>query len=221
MKKSLVVSCYNNNIEWLFDILKTRKDFSKENIFIYDKSDDPIQKYSNLAQIKRIENVGYNINSIFTHIIEEYNNLSEVVIFIKGNLIERGHTTLETFLQSLDAKVFFPIEKYHESIYKFKVNDDGYVEPNNNWYTEHLQNYKYAETYNDFLNLLFKNPIYPDYIKFSPGGNYVVPKENILKYSKEFYSKVKLYVSHHQLSRESHFVERLMYGLWTCNFKEK
>lgn len=216
LSKSLVISNYNNDLKWLYPILKNHEYL---NLYLYDKSEFINSVYYDKFKVKKIPNFGYNILSYCTHIIENYDCLDDIVIFIKGNLIEREHTNFEIFDKALRSNTLFLIERYHESTC-LTVNDVGYVEPNNNWYAPYHPS-KYASTYNDFLNLLFENPPHPQFIRFAPGANFVVPKWNILKYSKNFYEKIAKYVSHDKLSLESHFAERAFYSIWTCDYVEK
>lgn len=216
LSKSLVISNYNNDLNWLYPFINKNTNL---NCYLYDKSEIINSEYLEKFKVKKIPNVGYNILSYCTHIIDNYDCLDDVVIFIKGNLIERKHATLDIFRDALTSNTFFLIERYHESTH-LTVNDTGYVEPNNNWYAPYHPS-KYASTYNDFLNLLFENPPHPQFIRFAPGANFVVPKWNILKYSKSFYQKLAEIVSHDRLSLESHFAERSFYSIWTCNYKEK
>lgn len=218
--KELVISIHDNDITKIKKIINDNKHFNEDNVYVYDKSEVNVLNLDDFpCRYKKIENVGFNIYSWSKHIVENYENLSDTIIFIKGNIIDRGHTTEENFIKSLDVDYFFPIELYHPSTH-LKVNDNGYIEPNNDWYADKFPS-KYAKTYNQFLDLLFENNYYPDFIRFAPGGNYVVPKECILKYSKNLYKKINLFVSHHKLSLESYFTERLMHSLWSCDYREK
>ena len=98
--------------------------------------------------------------------------------------------------------------------------DGGWMELNDSWYLNRTElPTKYFKTYNDFMDFCFKNPIHPKYVRFAPGGNYIVPKENLLKYDKIFYQNIKTIVEHHQLSGESHLIERFMHTMWSCNFE--
>ena len=76
------------------------------------------------------------------------------------------------------------------------------------------------------LNKLFVNPPNFPYNRFAPGGNYVVPRGNILKFSKEFYKKLMFYVSYEppeefqSTSGEAYLIERLLYMMWTEDLQE-
>lgn len=94
LSKSLVISNYNNDLKWLYPILKNHEYL---NLYLYDKSEFINSVYYDKFKVKKIPNFGYNILSYCTHIIENYDCLDDIVIFIKGNLIEREHTNFEIF----------------------------------------------------------------------------------------------------------------------------
>lgn len=77
------------------------------------------------------------------------------------------------------------------------------------------------------LNKLFVNPPSFTYNRFAPGGNYVVPKANILKFSKGLYEKLQFYCSYEppeefqSTSGESYLIERALYLIWTEDLIEK
>ena len=221
--KTLVVSNHNSDLEWL----KTTYDygFSPKNTIIYDRSDDE-KDWSHLGVSIRSPNVGENIYDMMRYIVEYYEKLPDVSIFIKGNMFQRSedkggaeyYTTRERFYRSLTAQYFLPIERFHDST-SFVCNGGGYIEPT--WY-RHQSSSKYFSTYSELMALLFENPISPEFIRFAPGGNYVVPRENILKYSKKFYEKLMMYWSYCEIvCTEAYLIERALYAIWTEDLIEK
>jgi hypothetical protein len=78
---------------------------------------------------------------------------------------------------------------------------------------------KYVHGYNDFLRFVFKDPLIPRYRMFAPGGDYIVPKANILKLPKVVYENLKLFMSHDKHAGETHIIERSMIQLWCGNFE--
>jgi hypothetical protein len=221
MKKELVISNWESDLDWI-----TISNFPKENITIYDRSENP-KDWSHLGKVYSSPNVGENIYDMFRFIIENYENLPDITIFMKGNMIhskvngEYYYSTHERLMKAFTVNTFYPIEKYHGQCLYPRVNDGMYMEPNNNSFTYTNMERKYYNSYNEFLNDNFVNPFYPDYIRFAPGANYVVPKQNILSYSKEFYKKLQTYVSYAVVPLEAHILERALYTLWTCNYEEK
>lgn len=220
--KTLIVSNYNSDLNWLK--MTYEHGFSPENTVIYDRSD--VEKdWSYLGKNIRSPNVGENIYDMMRFIVENYDNLSDINIFIKGNLFSRldddggtnYYTTEERFIRSLHAEYFLPIERYHPTT-AFNVNSGGYIEPS--WY-QHQAPSKYFTSYAQLMELLFENPIYPEFIRFAPGGNYVVPKGNILKYSKRLYEKLMKYCAHCEIvCAEAYLIERALYAIWTEDLVE-
>lgn len=225
MDKVLVVSNHNSDLEWL----STTHDhgFSPQNTIIYDRSD--VEKdWSHLGESIRSPNVGENIYDIMRYIVEHYDNLPDICIFIKGNMFqrpeERGgaeyYTTYDRFYRALDAEYFLPIERFHQSTHVV-VNCGGFIEPN--WEPKSCPTIysRHFSTISEMLQKLFANPPSFPYNRFAPGGNYVVPRGNILKFSKRFYEKLKFYVSYEppeefqSTSGESYLIERLLYLMWT------
>ena len=121
-KKTLVVSNHNSD---LGKAAQTTYDygFSPDNTIIYDRSDE-VKDWSHLGESIRSPNVGENIYDIMRYIVEHYDNLPDVCIFIKGNMFqrpeERGgaeyYTTHEKFYRALTAEYFLPIERFHEQL---------------------------------------------------------------------------------------------------------
>jgi len=226
--KSLVINCHNNDLEWLFKLIDKRKNFSKENIFIYNKGEQTLDEYEDRATIERLENLGYSITSFCKYILDHYDSLPDVLILIKGNVVPR-HVRKEYFEKIIDNECFTAIEdwEYHDQNqpalqngYAMFSPDGGWMEYNDSWYLNHPNHpTKYFKSYNELVSFCFKNPIHPKYVRFAPGGNYIVPKANILKYDKIFYQNIKKIVEHHTLSGETHLVERFMHTMWSCNYE--
>ena len=68
---NIVVAKYNESIEWTKNI--THK------VTIYDKSINPVE-----GSIK-LKNVGREGETFLYHIVNNYNNLDDVTVFLQGN----------------------------------------------------------------------------------------------------------------------------------------
>ncbi len=228
------ISHYNNDLEWV-------KDYP--NHIIYDKTwnggflnnetdetFEPInlqEKYPTYNIVKSSIN-GYNIYDYLTYIVDHYDNLPNVVVFCKGNTFPR-HLSEEKFKQLVVSKCFTPIEDwtYHDQNQislrtgvAMWSSDGGFMEINSSWYLN-LPNHpiKYFQTYNDFMQYCFIDPVLPKYVRFPPGGNFVVPKQYIYKYDKVFYKNLRMFVEHTRVPGEGQLIERALYTIWTCNFE--
>lgn len=82
---------------------------------------------------------------IFHFIINNYKNLPDVCVFIKGNIFNRTpepHCTLEKFNRLISNNDLTPLESYEHIEQKDNVQkldiDGGYMEFNNSWYMNHI-----------------------------------------------------------------------------------
>jgi hypothetical protein len=206
----ICISNYNNDVSWI-------KNYPNDYI-IYDRSDD--DSYVTGLKYKKTPNIGYNIYDMFRFIIENYNNLPEFTTFCKGNIFPR-HISKEYFEKMMNNKYFnclFDHTLHKEGNFNIFSSEGNYCELNNNWYMFDGKPYRYFSSYNDFIKYFFKNPVLPIYITFCPGANYVVPKQNILKYPVKFYELLIELLSHSKLAAESHLLERALYTIWNCNY---
>lgn len=210
----LVINNYQNDLTWVPEYT--------DNYLIYEKGDHPVYPPKlDQKKVIKVPNVGYNIYDYCSYIIDNYDNLPDSVIFMKGNTFPR-HVSREYFNRIMNNQYFTPIEDWHmHKVYWptcFFSPDGGFCEINNSWYlTQHPT--KYFNDYNDFLRFCYKDPVIPPYTRFAPGANYIVPKANILKLPKVFYENLRTFVSHTQLPGEAHIAERALYTLWTANFE--
>lgn len=210
----LVISAFNHDLAWVPEYT--------DNYLIYDRS--PERVYADTIHDSKViisPNVGYNSYDYFRFIVDHYDNLPDCTIFAKGWSFPR-HVRQEQFDRIMNNRFFTPIEDPAMHKPKWPVSffaaDGGFSEINNSWYLR-FHPTKYFHNYNDFLRFCFVDPIIPRYNRFAPGGDYIVPRENILKFPKVFYENLKLFLSHHPFPGETHIVERAMHTLWTCNFE--
>ncbi len=200
MKAFVVISKYSGDADWI-------KNYT-DNYIIYDKSADPLGFKS-----IRIPNTGFNFLAYFTFIIDHYENLPDVVMFIKNNVIGR-HVSKKYFDSVKDNTEFTMISDKDQLQFRTPDShwDGGYMERN---YLNMYHNILYVRNPNEFFDFCFTENYYPEYIRFCPGANFIVPKQMILKLPKELYQEMRLMVEHHQLSGESHIIERCLPFLWT------
>lgn len=183
--KIVVNNYHNNDLSWL----------KSDDLVVYDKKD---------------KNVGSNIYDYMDYIVENYDNLPDVVMFTKGNMLER-HITPEEFEKVRNNTTLTPLMTMnHKTEMPISYYEDGlYWEFNNYWYVnEHPQ--RYMQELIDFLGVSRKI-----YLGFSPGACWIVPKENILKRPKEYYSKLMSFIDYDSNPAEAHLIERSLYHIWS------
>lgn len=207
MMPFFVVSKFFGDADWI-------KDYTSEYV-IYDKSTDPLG-YRSI----RIPNVGFNLYAYFNYITDHYENLPPKIAFIKNNCIGR-HFSKEYFDSVIENDFFTPLVEKEKHFLKMPDSywDGGYKERNNlNMYL----NLNYVRNINEMFDFAFEERgYYPEYIRFAPGANYIVPKGQILRLPKSLYQDMRTMVEHHQLSGESHIIERCLDTFWTSGKKFK
>ena len=213
-KNFLVISNYNNDLRWVSEYT--------DNYIIYDRSENAgFPDSIDTTKVIKSPNVGYNSYDYFTFIIDNYDNLPDCTIFAKGWSFPR-HVRREYFERVMNNEYFTPIEDVKKHSPRFPIAmfsaNGGYCEYNNSWYLKHWKT-KYFTNYNDFLRYIYKDPIIPLYTRFAPGGDYIVPRANILKLPKVVYQNMRTFMSHCQEPGETHLIERAIHTLWTSNFE--
>lgn len=220
MNKKWIVNSYKNDVSWISDYT--------DNYIIYDKSGELPETDKILHQ----KNVGLSGYDFCCFIIDNYDNLPDICVFMKDNIFTRNppHCNKEKFDTLIKNNFFTTLESQEhlpESYAHIKDVDGGYMEINNSWYVKsHINTYgkdvaKYFYDYNIFMSFMFIGYESPKYVRFAPGGNYIVPKENLLFYSIDFWKKLKLYQSHHINPVEAHIIERALFYIFTNRWKEK
>lgn len=228
----LVISDYN----WLPDNIEDSWiPKYTDNYLIYDKFHRDIWK-DNPKVIKQ-KNIGQNIYDMFDFIITHYDNLPENSIFCRSCIfypkgrqkpLTNGNCNEERFITLCNNNTFTELHdegpdtvpKYH-GYHGSKVDEnDGtaFLEINNSWFSNHIPS-KYFKNTDDFLRDVYKNPILTEYMRFSPGACYLIPKTNILKYPKKFYEEIIKLLTWDVVVCEAHILERCIYTFFTCDWE--
>lgn len=193
-----IISRYNHDISWI-------KDYT-DDVVMYDRSEEP------LAGSIVVPNIGSDIYDKLTYIIDNYDNLPDIAVYTKANLFK--YITKEEFDKVKDNITFTPLlTKNHQEKEGVCFYDDKgmYNEINNFWYLN-SHPCKNMMTASDLSVIL---GIYDmDYVPFAPGSNYILPKENILKHSKQFYEKIRSFLDWTVYPGEAQICERALYTLW-------
>jgi len=233
--KTLVVSNHaNHDLEWL----KMTYDygFSPSNTLIYDRTPDDFEGKSDIKHLGKVipsPNVGSNPYDIGRYIVDHYDNLPDVMIHVKGNLLQKKYTTEERFIYALQSNWFVPIDggTLCESYFANMVNDNWFAQPME-WEDriekeksdeiKMMKIYPRISSLREFIKDLFEveDKDIPKFLSFAPGANYVVPKNCILKYSKNFYKKIMDYTDYNNNPIEAHWFERVFQLAWQGCLKE-
>jgi UDP-N-acetylglucosamine 2-epimerase len=199
-----IVSTFNQDYEWV-------KKYTKDYI-IYNRGDEHIE-----GTIHVQPNIGTDLADKFRWIIENYEKLPTVVALVKANLFK--YISEEEFEKVKNSKVFTPLlTKKHrtysdnDGVVCFYDEDGMYNERNDYWYLREIPT-KTVHSAQE-IKALFKMDE-RKFNAFAPGSSYIVPRENILKHSKEYYQKLLDYVCMTQYGGEAQLIERNLYYIWS------
>jgi hypothetical protein len=201
-----VISNYNSDPTWLFKYYK--------NFLIFDQSDDiEVQTLLNKKSIpyQKLNNSGHNLSSIFTFILQNYNNLPRIMVFIKSTVVPR-HCSL-TYFESVFSLEYFTAfwssdKEFSNSVDRQTLS--GFItELNNNWYVK-SRPHKYFCQLNDLLEFIFFEPFYPQHLTFIPGANFICESSRLLKFPPQLYKFLDLISSYEYFPSEAYMVERIL-----------
>ncbi len=208
MKAILINHCFTP--EWL-------KDYPELDYFIIDQSEDKewLKDFpqERTAYVKNEGNVDYQ-KLLF--IIDNYDHLPNAFLWGKTNLFK--YVDEEIFKKALRDEKFTPLLKKDHKTYSDKLgvvcyyDDDGmYNERQDNWYVQQFKTH--FKSFSDFAHYLgVKNP--GSYIPFPPGGNFILTRDRVHRYARDFYVRMAETLPHSQLPCEAQFCERIYYTIW-------
>lgn len=194
MTKSLIVSHYNENLNWLYDIDENIK------IFLYTKSDVIPEIKKNNIVVEQLENIGNEQQTYFYHIIKYFDSLSDYLYFTQANFSEHS----QNFIQKLN-------DNFIGGLSDINLITTVYGPADTNTFHKHI-NHKYSNnfTYKDVENKIFIDPwcdnealeninFVLDSLPelnfkkqnwvFNANGMYATTKEKIKKFDISFYKK--------------------------------
>jgi hypothetical protein len=182
---TVVVAVYEENIDWIKNI--------KHNTIIYNKGSRHLEE-SEKAKVIPLQNNGRESQTYLHHIVENYDNLSDMTIFCQGGPFDHSPEFIRIANCNSIAKM--------NAISK-KIDDRDW--PNDDHYCGigHYFVYDLIKLASDDWDLKFKIPyiligldvMYPRcipmrFMKALWGANFAVSKQNIHRFSKAQYQKL-------------------------------
>ncbi len=239
-KKVMLISHFNENLQW------AQKYPFKKVVFSKGKKITKLTAKKLNAQIIKSMNFGGNQYDLVRYICENYNKLPDFIITLQGNPFDHcSQKKLDKIInnnQYTSIESYFtkelPCEKERPIINKIKdsftkVNIDGeYGEINNSWFIKSVNRGVYEklgfltcriEKTDDFLNSIFSDYRRLNVLKFSPGSQYIIEKNQILKYSLNFWNKLKQFIPKAPINGgvEAHILERSLNTIFSGVYNER
>lgn len=197
MSYSIVVAKYKENLNWLNEYI------DKYPIYLYDKGGEKYN-YNKSINVEYLENIGRESHTYLHHIIKNYDNLSDYVIFTQGS--HNDH--MKNF-----KKLFKPKNCYFHLFYFPKNFRLKYF---NGKLIQNKENLTFGEWFDKYINDNFNCDKYHFYLKF--GAIFTITKENILSRPKSFYENLIKQLNDTGSNPElGHFIERSWYYIFNCH----
>jgi hypothetical protein len=213
--QEVVVSRYNETLQWI-----NNEPFKKHPIIVYNKGvNNEFISNANVIKTVNLPNVGRESHTYLYHIINNYDNLADVTIFLPGSIdlihkynrsvkmIEMVEKTNDTVLSSvydpliLKKQYNFTLDDYLSSHNKNKeINQNGAIQksairPYGKWF---------EKTFIDGEQNIF--------VSFC--GIISISKKNILQKPKSYYEKLMTELETHNNPEVGHYLERSWYAVF-------
>jgi len=200
----IVVSRYNEKLDWLKE-----EPYNKYSVIIYNKGpNNDFYKPEKLIKVVDIKNVGREGHTYLYHIIQNYEKLNNITIFLPGSnntdykikksneMIKKiEETNKAVFLSNKVNDLYdFQLDKYQSShIENIKLN------PENNLELSTIRPFgKWKE--NTFVDIQIDNVSY--------GGIFSISNKDILQHPKTYYENLITQLTNSSNPEVGHYFER-------------
>lgn len=207
MKAILINYNYDPNEWW--------KEFDLQPV-IYDRSDDEIKRDFHCGTYKT-SNIGDVDFDKLSYLIENYEVLPDVFLWAKSNILK--YVEPEYLKKAIENAEFTPLLKFDHKTYSdkwgtvCKYAGPIYEERADSWFFKNTALSSHFQDWNEWTDY-FQLPK-TKFIPFAPGGNYILTKERVHRYGKDFYEKMKDTLPYAMHPAEAHACERSYYLLWS------
>jgi hypothetical protein len=163
MNYCIVVARYNENLEWTKNFL---------NVIVYNKGNPLSDDFNHFV----LNNVGREGHTYYKHIYDNYDNLTEYIIFLQGNPFDHSPhliSNINKYINNKDLSIDF------EFLSEYVLNCNLIGCPSH-------RGLPLKETYEKIFN---ERKEHMDFI-FGAGAQFIVSKKKILQRPKDFYLKI-------------------------------
>ena len=178
MSFQIIVARYTENLEWV-NRLSNLYDLKENNfppIVVYNKGESiDTNIFAIKPSIIERQNIGREVESFLYHIIMNYDNLPDYLIFVQGDPFSHMNVTETNICSNIENLLLHGVDDT-KCLFTNPFNEDDYT-----FTSLHTKQY---------FSLLFDTLNVPVVYKFSAGCQYIVPKKNILLRSFNFYSNL-------------------------------
>jgi hypothetical protein len=202
----IVVSRYNEKMDWLKE-----EPFNRYPVIIYNKGiNDDFYKPDKLIKVVKVDNVGRCDHTFLYHIVQNYDNLNNITIFLNGsnnmeNKLERSKTLIKKIEQHNKA-VFLSSKIDENDIYDFKIDKYQATSSENNVLnSEDSLELSKIRPFGKWKDAMFGD-VAIDHIAYS--GIFSISNKDVLQHPKSYYENLTQQLSNTSNPEVGHYFER-------------
>jgi len=206
-KVEIIIARYNEDLNWTLE-----EPFNQYKYIVYNKGDNENFEKANVKQIITLPNVGKCDHTYLYHVVNNYNNLADIVVFLPGSIdLKYKRKIAIKLLKEINIRnnaIFISLNEYDikKLHYNFKLS---------HWKTAHKKN----SSKNDETELK-KSPIRPFGLWFENMfgdlkincliyyGIFSIDKNDILQHPVSRYEVLIKDLSDHSNPEVGHYLER-------------
>lgn len=177
-KFDIVVARYNEDIAWTKNFI---------NVYIYNKGEIMTNTIS-------LQNVGRETHTFYTHIVQNYDNLNDYIVFLQGNPFDHSPNLVENLRNVMNANKDFNFQYLSELQLQSNIMQCPYH-----------PSIPIEQVYHS----LFQVKPESNNFSFGQGGQFIVSKNQILRKSKQFYQNIVNMLNYDIDPIEGYVIERL------------
>jgi hypothetical protein len=205
----VVVSRYNEDLHWINEY-----PFNQFKYIVYNKGDNDNFYKSNVEKIINLRNVGMCDHTYLYHIIKNYNNLTDITVFLPGSVYQgnkknKAINLLNCIINSNFQNAYF-IGVYCNSVlqkfYNFTIDNHSSINKENNLKNGNTRLLKcqirpYGSWYKYFLQNTKSN-------WYCYNGIFSFDKRDIIQHNIKRYISLIQTVNFHSNHEAAHYIER-------------
>lgn len=189
---------------------------------IFDRSDsrDYLKDFPQDDRIVYQDNIGNVDYPKLLYLVDNYDTLPEKFLWIKTNLFK--YITEEEFEQVKDNPGYLPLLTQNHRIYEDRLGPVNYYQ--GRMYHERIDvsnaairscGTRYVSSFEEWCKIHML-PVMP-YVPFPPGGNFILTRDVVHKYARDYYENMAEMLGYAQLPGEAQCAERSYLLMWSRN----
>jgi len=199
--KEIVVARYKEDLKWVLDV----PDDVKVTVYSKDRRAIRPEILERIDKIKRMPNIGRESHTYLTHIVNNYDTLSDITVFVQGEPRPHGYGYRWDLYLDIDTDKPSASMKLDSNESSNRYTNWDHIPRMLKWKNFTRSELTFKKWWEKYLNLEVPDK---DEFRCSFGACFSVSKKYVLSHSKKYYRKLLTTVSNERDPEEGHFLER-------------